>query len=99
MKLAFWSIVKAYNMTEYTEALNALEELNPAAATAFRGYKPEVFCRAFMTSEVKSDAVTNNMAETFNGYIIHARTRASHLHVRKHQISLDEKACGQKKRS
>ncbi|KAL2943083.1 Antiviral helicase SKI2 [Bienertia sinuspersici] len=75
MKLAFWSIVKAYNMTDFNEALSDLAEKNPAAATAFKAYNPEVFCRSHMQVNVKADAVTNNMAETFNGYIIHARTK------------------------
>ncbi|KAL2892664.1 Gag-Pol polyprotein [Bienertia sinuspersici] len=75
MKLAFWNIVKAYNMTDFNEALSDLAEKNPAAANAFKAYNPEVFCRSHMQVNVKADVVTNNMAETFNGYIIHARTK------------------------
>ncbi|KAL2894437.1 S-adenosylmethionine carrier 1 chloroplastic/mitochondrial [Bienertia sinuspersici] len=75
MKLAFWSIAKAYNMSDFNEALEKLEESNPAAALAFGGYTPKNFCRAFMNPSIKCDAITNNMAETFNGYIINARTQ------------------------
>ncbi|KAL2901663.1 Transposase for insertion sequence element IS406 [Bienertia sinuspersici] len=74
MKQAFWKVAKAYNQTDYNEALGELEEASPLAATAFRSFTPETFCRAFMDPAIKCDAITNNMAETFNGYIINART-------------------------
>ncbi|KAL2921197.1 Transposase for insertion sequence element IS905 [Bienertia sinuspersici] len=75
MKLAFWTIAKAYNMTDFTEALSELEESNPVVAHAFRSYRPENFCRAYMDPSIKCDVITNNMAETFNRYIIQARTQ------------------------
>lgn len=75
MKLAFWKIAKAYNQTDYNEALDELAEKDPAAAASFRSYNPQNFCRAFMNPDIKCDAITNNMAETFNGYIIQARTK------------------------
>lgn len=75
MKLAFWKIAKSYSMADYTEALEELNNTNPAAAASFRAYTPKNFCRAFMNPSIKCDAITNNMAETFNGYIINARTK------------------------
>ncbi|KAL2943716.1 UDP-N-acetylglucosamine--N-acetylmuramyl-(pentapeptide) pyrophosphoryl-undecaprenol N-acetylglucosamine transferase [Bienertia sinuspersici] len=60
---------------DYNDALEELAKVNQAAAIAFKGYNPEVFCRAFMKTESKADVITNNMAETFNGYIINARTK------------------------
>lgn len=75
MKLQFWKIAKAYNMTDYNAALEELTNINAAAATSFTSYNPKCFCRAFMKTSIKSDAITNNMAETFNGYIINARTK------------------------
>ncbi|XP_056690438.1 uncharacterized protein [Spinacia oleracea] len=75
MKLLFWKIAKAYNLADYNDALEELTQLNVDAATAFKGYKPEVFCRAFLDTTMKTDAITSNIAETFNGYIIQARTK------------------------
>lgn len=75
MKLMFWKIAKAYSLADYNDAMAELEEVNADAAHAFKAYNPKVFCRAFMNTSIKSDAITNNMAETFNGYIINARTK------------------------
>ncbi|KAL2922890.1 BTB/POZ domain-containing protein NPY1 [Bienertia sinuspersici] len=62
-------------MADYNEALAELKEKDKAGATAFLSYNPKCFYRAYFTSNVKSDVITNNMAETFNGYIINARTK------------------------
>ncbi|XP_021776378.1 uncharacterized protein LOC110740206 [Chenopodium quinoa] len=77
MKLMFWSCAKSYSEADYRDALNKLETTNAAAAAGFKSYNPNVFCRAFLKTDVKADAITSNMAETFNGYIINAR--AKHL--------------------
>ncbi|KAL2940308.1 putative surface-exposed virulence protein BigA [Bienertia sinuspersici] len=82
MKIAFWKIVRAYNMKDYNKALAELKEKDEAAATAFLSYNLKCFYIAYFTSNVKSDVITNNMAETFNSYIINART--------KHLISMME---------
>ncbi|KAL2892335.1 Protein FAR1-RELATED SEQUENCE 3 [Bienertia sinuspersici] len=74
-KLLFWNIVKAYNNTDFNDAIEELEKVNLAAAEDFRSYNPQLFCRAFFRSSTRCDVVTNNMAETFNGYIIQARTK------------------------
>ncbi|XP_021750658.1 uncharacterized protein LOC110716347 [Chenopodium quinoa] len=73
------SCAKSYSEADYRDALNKLETTNAAAAAAagFKSYNPNVFCRAFLKTDVKADAITSNMAETFNGYIINAR--AKHL--------------------
>ncbi|XP_021767683.1 uncharacterized protein LOC110732078 [Chenopodium quinoa] len=75
MKLQFWKIAKSYNKADYTDAMDELNTMNPDAATAFKGYKPECFCRAFLDPSFRTDAITSNMVETFNGYIINARTK------------------------
>ncbi|KAL2898930.1 Replicase polyprotein 1a [Bienertia sinuspersici] len=74
-KLLFWNIVKAYNNADFNDAIEELEKVNLAAAEDFRSYNPQLFCRAFFRSSTRCDVVTNNMAETFNGYIIQARTK------------------------
>ncbi|KAL2904651.1 Potassium-transporting ATPase KdpC subunit [Bienertia sinuspersici] len=75
MKLRFWCIAKAYNAADYTEAFEELEKEFPAAANAFNSYNPKVFCRQYMKTTTKADVITSNMVETFNNYIINARTK------------------------
>ncbi|KAL2943025.1 AdoMet-dependent rRNA methyltransferase spb1 [Bienertia sinuspersici] len=75
MKLRFWCIAKAYNAADYTEAFEELEKEFPAAANAFNSYNPKVFCRQYMKTTTKADVITFNMVETFNNYIINARTK------------------------
>ena len=75
MKLMFWKAAKAYNIAYYFEEIEELEKVNPATTTEFKGSNPKVFCRAFMKTHTKADVIINNIAETFNGYIINARTK------------------------
>ncbi|XP_021715161.1 uncharacterized protein LOC110683116 [Chenopodium quinoa] len=75
LKLQFWKIAKSYNEADYKYALTELEVMNPEAAVAFQKYNPHLFCRAFLSTDVKTDAITSNIAETFNGFIINARTK------------------------
>ncbi|XP_048491353.1 uncharacterized protein LOC125492686 [Beta vulgaris subsp. vulgaris] len=71
-KKLFWNISFSYNMADYNENMAELEKVNEATAIGFRSYNPKVFSRAFMKPDTKSDSITNNIAETFNGYIINA---------------------------
>ncbi|XP_056688557.1 uncharacterized protein [Spinacia oleracea] len=75
MNLMYWKIAKAYNMADYEDACEQLNEINPYALIAFKSYNPKLFCREFLYTSVKSDAITSNMAETFNGYIIDVKTK------------------------
>ena len=75
MKLMFWKAAKAYNIAYYNEGIEELEKFNPAAVVGFKGRNPKVFCRAFMKTQTKVDVIMNNIAKTFNGYIINARTK------------------------
>ena len=75
MKLMFWKAAKAYNIADYNEERDELEKLNHATTIGFRGSNPKVFYRAFMKTHTTIDVIMNNLAETFNGYIINARTR------------------------
>lgn len=75
MKMQFWKIAKSYNTADYTDALEELRTSDERAHAAFLSYNPKVFCRAFMSASTKTDVITNNMAETWNGYIITARNK------------------------
>ena len=55
-------------MADYIVAFDEIENLNHAADVGFRGTNLKVFYR-------QVDVVVNNLAETFNGFIINARTK------------------------
>ena len=76
-KMLFWNVAKAYNDTDFRIALDKLKKASPNAVDEFIIHYPRVFCRAFMNTTSKSDVIVNNMAETFNVYIVQAR--AKHL--------------------
>ncbi|KAL2936399.1 hypothetical protein RDABS01_020014 [Bienertia sinuspersici] len=57
------------------DAYDELEKADEAAALSFKRYNPKCFCRAYMSTSCKADVITSNLAETFNGYIIHARNK------------------------
>ncbi|XP_056698676.1 uncharacterized protein [Spinacia oleracea] len=75
MKLLFWKIAKAYNLADFNDAVEEMNAINEEVVTAFKSYNPKLFCRAYLDISMKTDAITSNMAETFNGYIINARTK------------------------
>ncbi|XP_056695664.1 uncharacterized protein [Spinacia oleracea] len=75
MKLLFWKIAKAYNLADFNDAVEEMNAINEDAVTAFKSYNPKLFCRAYLDISMKTDAITSNMAETFNGHIINARTK------------------------
>ena len=74
-KLLFWKAAKAYNTTNYDEALDEMENLNYVVGVGFRGANPKVLCTAFLKTDTNVDVIVNNLDETFNGYIINARTK------------------------
>ncbi|KAL2922604.1 GTPase-activating protein BEM3 [Bienertia sinuspersici] len=75
MKILFWKTVWAYNEADFQDSLAEMEKASPSAVDDFKAHNPNVFCRAFLDTTTKCDVVTSNMAETFTGYIIQARTK------------------------
>ncbi|CAH9133748.1 unnamed protein product [Cuscuta epithymum] len=73
LKLLFWKAVKAYNKADFEEAIQELKGVTPRGADDLLKQNPKVFCRSFFPADSKCDVVVNNMAETFNGYILKAR--------------------------
>ncbi|XP_021775561.1 uncharacterized protein LOC110739410 [Chenopodium quinoa] len=51
-----------------------MREVSPSAAQDFERCDPTKFCRAYILPSCKSDVVVSNMVETFNGYILQARS-------------------------
>ncbi|KAL2899948.1 Transcription initiation factor TFIID subunit 1 [Bienertia sinuspersici] len=75
MKALFWKAAKAYNEADFNNAIEEMEQVDPGAVIAFKAHNPSLFCRAFVRINSKCDVIMSNMAETFNGYIIHARNK------------------------
>lgn len=75
LKELFWKAVWAYNEPDYKDAINDMMKISPDAVKAFLKQNPKCFSRCFLNNHTKCDVVVNNMAETFNGYIIHARSK------------------------
>ncbi|XP_074297031.1 uncharacterized protein LOC141627704 [Silene latifolia] len=75
MKLLLWNCAKAYNEADFNDALDAIREVDHKAAETFIACRPHLFCRAFIQTHTKNDVIVNNMAETFNSYIIEARSK------------------------
>ena len=74
MKALFWGVVKAYNMVGFREAFDKLRRVDEDAAVGLMKYNPKVFCRVYHGITCITDVFTSNMAETFNWYIISARS-------------------------
>lgn len=75
LKILFWKAAHAYNVADYNDALQKMAEVSSAAVDDFKAANPTCFCRAFIKTDTKCDVIVNNLAETFNGYIIQARTK------------------------
>jgi len=75
--MLFWNVAKAYTDTDFIIALDELKKASPKAADDFIVQTPSVFCKAFMNTNSRCDVIVNNMAETFNVYIVQGK--AKHL--------------------
>lgn len=62
-------------MTAYNIALEELKVLSTDGANELLAEQPKRFCRAYMKTTSKCELVVNNLAETFNGYILEARSK------------------------
>jgi len=50
-----------------------LKTMGKGIVEDFLEYHEKSFCKAYFRTEPKCDTVDNNMSETFNGWILHAR--------------------------
>lgn len=75
MKLLFWTCAKAYNEADFYEGMKAMEKVNLIAVESFKKYDPQVFCRAYVKTNTKCEVILSNLVETFNNYIMQARSK------------------------
>lgn len=69
----FWKCVKATSGGEYETELAKPREISEEAHKDFIFRNPDTFCKSKFKTWVACDVVDNNMAETFNSFILLAR--------------------------
>ncbi|XP_076902623.1 uncharacterized protein LOC143557434 [Bidens hawaiensis] len=74
-KEVYWRACRAYNEADYNVAMKDMLELSPDAVEAYVKQNPKCFSRCFLDTNTKCDLIVNNMAETFNGTIVQARSK------------------------
>ncbi|XP_021722003.1 uncharacterized protein LOC110689530 [Chenopodium quinoa] len=72
LKKLFWRAVYAYTKADHEKALKEMKTISPAAVEDFIKQKPQAFCRYGFRTVTKCNLVVNNLAETFNGWILEA---------------------------
>ncbi|KAI3807078.1 hypothetical protein L1987_23000 [Smallanthus sonchifolius] len=75
LKELFWRAARSYSEADHKKAIVDMRELNADATEEFIKQNPKCFCRCYLNTETKTDVIVNNMAETFNGYIIQSRSK------------------------
>ncbi|KAK9048569.1 hypothetical protein SSX86_032465 [Deinandra increscens subsp. villosa] len=75
LKSVFWKAVRAYSEADYKLAIEDMKKISTDAVTDFIKQNPKCFCRCYLVTDSKADVVVNNMAETFNGFIIQSRSK------------------------
>ncbi|XP_076932750.1 uncharacterized protein LOC143598412 [Bidens hawaiensis] len=74
-KEVYWRACRAYTEADYNVAIKDMLELSPDAMEAYVKQNPKCFSRCFLDTHTKCDEIVNNMAETFNGAIVQARSK------------------------
>lgn len=73
LKDVYWRAVRSYCVADYNEAIKEMTTLSSDAVEDFLKQNPKGFTRCFLSNQTKCDVIVSNMAETFNGYIIHEK--------------------------
>ena len=73
--MLFWRCAKAYNEPDFYDGIKDMDEVSHEAVDAFKKANPNVFSRAYVKKESMCDVIVSNMVETFNNYIINARSK------------------------
>ena len=75
LKELFWKSTRSYCEADYLQAIEEMRGINPDAVEALLKQNPNWFNRCYLNTHTKCDVIVNNMAETFNGFIINARSQ------------------------
>ncbi|KAG5586781.1 hypothetical protein H5410_047215, partial [Solanum commersonii] len=72
-KKLFWKCARSTFEAEFKENLKEPSKLGTDIVDDLLYYDKEYWCKVFFNCEVKSDAIDNNMCESFNAWILTAR--------------------------
>ena len=75
LKINFWKAVKAPNEWEWNEAMRNIKTENNDAYNWLMEKSLHLWARHIFDPDVKSDHVTNNMAESFNQWVSSIRCK------------------------
>ncbi|XP_057809035.1 uncharacterized protein LOC131023510 [Salvia miltiorrhiza] len=73
LKSIFWRTVRATTVADFKMALLVMKKESAEAFQDFISRDFHKFCKAYFSTTPKSDALDNNISETFNGFILNAR--------------------------
>ena len=75
IKKKFWIAAWSTFEEEFKDNLAKIGDLTKKGAEALLNYPPHNWCRAYFSNRCKSQMVDNNITESFNSWILHARTK------------------------
>ncbi|XP_050207615.1 uncharacterized protein LOC126657037 [Mercurialis annua] len=73
-KIGFWTCAKSTFKQQLAESFKKLELLGGGMVSHVLEYDVETFCKVYFKTSTKCDVIDNNLAETFNGRILDARS-------------------------
>lgn len=74
-KIAFWNCARSTFENDLKSKLRELALLGNGAVEDLLRYNIESFSKVYFRTSPKCDSIDNNMAETFNGWILEARCK------------------------
>ncbi|CAH9129084.1 unnamed protein product [Cuscuta epithymum] len=75
MKQLFWMCARSTCQSQLQEWLQELKKKDVAAKQDLENYPFKTWCKAFIRTSVKCDAVDNNMSEAFNRTLVGCRSK------------------------
>ncbi|WOK98942.1 hypothetical protein Cni_G07654 [Canna indica] len=75
LKSLFWRAVRCTIESDFKKTMSELQATSDRAHQDFLVVGVIKFCQTYISVGCKSDAVSNNLSETFNGYILKAREK------------------------
>ncbi|CAH9088360.1 unnamed protein product, partial [Cuscuta europaea] len=76
MKKLFWMCARSTSQSQLQESLELLGKKDSKAREDIEKYPFKLWCKAFLRTSVKCDAVDNNMSEAFNRTLIGCRSKS-----------------------
>ncbi|XP_076889475.1 uncharacterized protein LOC143540249 [Bidens hawaiensis] len=74
LKMYYWQACRAYNEPDFNDAIKGMRDISTDAVEAFMKQNPNCFVRCFLKNNTYCDVIVSNMAGTFNGTIVEARS-------------------------